>query len=169
MRRNVAEILLRVSDVLASRCAGAVGARCRKSREVPDGAAKILCCSAGALVLALIGSLGAPRSLAATAVKMERIAAVHHLHVYTVTPGYAGASSSSINGRRGRPLWFLPKAITMPGYVFVPGRGILGEFMRPTDERVLQRVSRHPKGERNRPEPATIGQLKARQLESMPA
>ena len=37
-------------------------------------------------MLALIGSLGAPRSLAATAVKMKRIAAVHHLYVYTVTP-----------------------------------------------------------------------------------
>jgi hypothetical protein len=44
---------------------------------------KFFAVSAGALVLALIGSLGAPRSLAATAVKMERIAAVHHLHVYT--------------------------------------------------------------------------------------
>ena len=37
-------------------------------------------------MVALIGSLGAQRSLAATAVKMKRIAAAHHLYVYTVTP-----------------------------------------------------------------------------------
>jgi hypothetical protein len=88
---------------------------------------KFFAVSAGALVLALIGSLGAPRSLAAAAVKIKRTASAHHLHVYTVTPSYAA--------RRGRPLTggdegryrFLPKAITMPGYVFVPGRGILGE------------------------------------------
>ena len=64
---------------------------------------KFFAVSAGALVLALIGSLGAPRSLAATAVKMERIAAVHHLHVYTVTPGYAARRRRQLtDGEEGR-------------------------------------------------------------------
>jgi hypothetical protein len=119
---------------------------------------KFFAVSAGALVLALIGSLGAPRSLAATGVKMERIAA-----------GLRCASSSSINGRRGRPPWFLPKAITMPGYVFVPGRGILGESCDLPTSACSNEYRDIPKANEIGQSLPRSADSKPGQLESMPA
>ena len=87
-------------------------------------------------VVALAASLGAPAAAAASsnkhgAVTIHRADALHRWHHFgrAVSPTYD---------------YVPPGAIAGPGYVFVPGRGILAQVSQPADEHLHERISRRP-------------------------
>ncbi len=78
--------------------------------------------SASVLALALSVSLGAPGAVAASAAKHKHATTQRVHHAYFMHR--ARPLVTRDNGRYGA---IPPNAIRMPGYVFVPGVGILGE------------------------------------------
>ncbi len=78
--------------------------------------------SASVLALALSVSLGAPGAVAASAAKHKHATTQRVHHAYAVH-----RARPLVTGDDGRYGDIPPNAIRMPGYIFVPGVGILGE------------------------------------------
>lgn len=95
-----------------------------------------------AIFLLAIGfSLSTQAAAAASHDKGKRAAPVthriHHLYATYGGAGFAQPATLPHAPEYGFLRHVPPNAIRMPGYTFVPGVGILGEFLRPADERVL--------------------------------
>ena len=95
--------------------------------------------SASVLALVFAVSLGAPGAMAASVAKHKHATTQHVHHAY-----FIHRARPLVTGDNGRYRDIPPNAIRMPGYIFVPGVGILGEFVRSADQLLLERIPRHP-------------------------
>ena len=93
--------------------------------------------AASCLLVALAVSVAASGAAAASPDKDKHATAAKHRGPYAKI---AMHRARGVRGGREYPN-IPPNAIRMPGYIFVPGVGILDEFLRPADQLLPERVS----------------------------